>query len=427
MATSAARPHGTTSIPCVLRLIGNVVGADWGSAPLLADLLGRAPQAPAGGGQPAEVWFGAHARNPSSVMLGEEVRPVTNVQDLEAPSFLVKLIAVAAPLSVQVHPDDATAVAGHAEEEAAVARGEVRERRFSDASGKPELLRAITPMRVLCGLRPAAASLDVLAGFAPRGFEEPLALLAKGDASLGAAVALLLRAPEQQVHDWLDVLATGAAAALASTALSAQAGVTDVARAARLLLDLLEHHPGDAGVLVALLLDDRDLAPGEALFVAPGVPHAYLSGLGVEVMASSDNVLRGGMTTKPVDVEAFLSVLDDSVGGAVRVGALSRSVADGAGWQRYLTPSDAFVIDEADVDGTLEVERAGAGPAVVLCLSGSVSVQAADGGQVDLAPGDAALVRGGSDPVAVRGDGTVVHVRAGVPLVPGEPTEVPAG
>jgi mannose-6-phosphate isomerase len=396
-------------VPTVLALGGRTVTADWGSTTLLAELLGMRPS----GAPEAEVWFGAHERHPSPVEWQGAACSVLDVDAIEPPTFLVKLIAIAAPLSVQVHPDDATAAAGFALEEQAGVPRESRERRFVDASGKPELVRAITPMRILCGLRPALVSRELLSGLAPSGFDEPLALLAHGDTRLGDVVALLLRAGDRQVRTWLDALAAGSAAVIRTAEEHPDVATHRRVRLARLFADLHGRHPQDRGVLVALLLDDRDLAPGEAVYVAPGVPHAYLSGLGLEVMASSDNVLRGGMTTKQVDVDAFLSVLDASVGGGIRVGALAHRVADEVGWRRFLTPSDAFVLDEAKVQGVLRVERTGAGPAIMLCLAGAVTVRAGDGSGADLAPGHAVLLRRGLDPVEVRGDGTVVHVRAG--------------
>jgi len=406
MSTSAV----DDPVPTVLALQGRTVVADWGSASLLADLLGRAPAV-----EPeAEIWFGAHERHPSTVLWRGDVRTLQDVAAIESPTFLVKLIAVAAPLSVQVHPDHATASAGFAAEEAAGVPRDARSRRFVDPSGKPELLRAITPMRVLCGLRDAGTSRALLSTLAPSGFDRPLGLLAQGDPSLSEVVELLLTGSDVEVRAWLQALDSGAVAVLRASE-DPSAGVPgDVVRLARLVRDLLTRHDRDAGVLVALLLDEHELAPGEALYVAPGVPHAYLSGLGVEVMASSDNVLRGGMTSKHVDTQAFLSVLDVAVGGARRVGSLSHRVGDVNGWRRFLTPSEDFVLDEADVHGSVLVERTGAGPAVLLCLSGSVTVRAGDASRAELVPGGAVLLRRGLDPVQVRGEGTVVHVRAGI-------------
>jgi len=397
------------TIPTVLALGGRTVAADWGSMTLLARLFGRPPS----DSPEAEVWYGAHERHPSPIEWKGVACSVRDVDVIEAPSFLVKLIAVAAPLSVQVHPDDLAAAVGFAAEEERGIPREARERRFADASGKPELLRAITPMRVLCGLRSALVSREILSTLVPSGLDEPLALLARGDANLADVVALLLRASDAQVAGWCDALEAGSKAVLRASAEVPGSYSGMSVRLAGLFLDLNGRHPRDRGVLVALLLDDRDLAPGEAVYVAPGVPHAYLSGLGVEVMASSDNVLRGGMTRKQVDVEAFLAALDGSVGGGIRVGALSQQVGAEGGWRRFLTPSDAFVLDQAEIRGTLRVERTGAGPAVLLCLDGSVTVRAGDGSGADLAPGDAVLLRRGLDPVEVRGEGSVVHVRAG--------------
>lgn len=399
-------------VPTVLALEGCAVAAEWGSTDLLAELFGRPVQTKGRTEQVAEVWFGAHERNPSTVTRSGKRRAVRDVDEIEDPSFLVKFIAIAAPLSLQVHPDDAMAAAGFAAEQAAVVRGETVERRFTDASGKPELLRAVTPMRVLCGLRPSGASREMLSAIARSGFEQPLSLLAQGDASLGEVIGLLLRAPRQQVKAWLDALAEGADAVLREAGRSPEGTGDALVRLARLILDLNARHPGDAGVLVALLLEDRDVAPGEAIYVAPGVPHAYLSGLGVEVMASSDNVLRGGMTSKLVDIEAFLTVLDASVGGGIRVGAISHRITDGPGWRRFLTPSDVFVVDEAEVRGALPVERTGTGPAVLVCLAGAVTVQASDGSEVALERGSAVLLQRGLDPVEVRGSGDVLLARA---------------
>ena len=401
-------PELAATPPTVLALGGRVVTADWGSPDLIAGLVGREPS-----GRPeAELWYGAHDRHPSTVEW-QGNRSVLDVAALELPTFLVKLSAVAAPLSVQVHPDDAAAEAGSREEDARGIPLEAPERRFVDRSGKPELLRAITPMRVLCGLRSAGASRHLISTVAPSGFDVPLAALAQGDGGLRDVVALMLRAPAPQVRSWLAALVSGASAALAAAEDDPDAVAGEVIRLARLTLDLHARHPEDRGVLLAILLEDRDLAPGDAIYVAPGVPHAYLSGLGLEVMAASDNVLRAGMTSKPVDTEAFLALLDATVGGGVAVGALSHRVGDDAGWRRFLTPSDAFVLDEALVRGVLRVERTGVAPAVVLCLAGTVTVRAGDGSAADLGPGGAVLLQRGLDPVEVRGTGSIVHVRAG--------------
>jgi len=401
--------------PTVVALEGRTVSAHWGSTELLAPFVGRAVMS-ADGTQPAEIWFGAHHRNPSWVVLGEGRIPFTEVEGLERPTFLVKLLAASEPLSIQVHPDTRTAQEGFAAEEAAGVAHDAVERRFADASGKPELLRALTPMRVLCGLRSALGSRTLLTALAPSGADRLLSALARGDAALGDVIAELLESEPAVTQQLLEAVRAGAASLLAR----GEDGPPELLRLAHLTLDLHARFPGDPGVLVALLLQELELLPGEAIYVAPGTPHAYLSGLGVEVMASSDNVLRGGMTVKHVDVAAFLQVLDPTAIGARRIGTLSRQY-EGSGWQRHLTPTDAFVLDEAQVDGVLLVERTGAGPSVVLCADGAVTVRAGDGSVAELGPGGAALLTGGLDPVEVRGRGLVLHACAGRTVVASGP------
>jgi len=394
-------------VPHVRRLDGVSVSAAWGDPALLAPLADR--PAGEGPGPEAEVWYGAHPRNPSWVAHGDARVLASELDPAERPPLLVKLIAAAAPLSVQVHPDDATAQRGFDEEEAAGVPLDARERSFVDRSGKPELVRAIGPMRVLCGLRPAGASRALLSMLVPEGGDVLLEALAHGDAGLGAAVGLLLRADEVTVGLLLAAVDDGAREILARAASEEGSPVEPVLlRLAELAVDLLTLHPGDRGTLIALLLEDVDLAPGEALAVPPGTPHAYLSGLGLEVMAPSDNVLRAGLTVKHVDAERFLAVLDASAVGAPRVGKLPRR-ADATGWQRIITPMDAFVVDEADVDGVLLVEREGSAPGIVLCFEGGVVLRSEDGSSAELAAGGAALLSAGTAPVEVRGQGRVLH------------------
>jgi mannose-6-phosphate isomerase len=389
----------------VVGLEGVVVSADWGSTLLLADLRGERPS----GRREAEVWFGAHELHPSRLLLHAGAVPIVDT-DAPRPTFLVKLLAAAAPLSLQVHPDRAAAAAGFAEEEARGIPRTAPERRYRDASDKPELLRALTPMRVLCGFRPAARSRALLAVLAPDGLGDVLSLLARGDAGLPDVVRELLTAASSVTRARLAVLADGAARAVGS----ADAVDPAVVRLADVALTLIRAAPDDAGVLVAMLLDVVDLEPGEAVFVDPGVPHAYLSGLGVEVMASSDNVLRGGMTTKHVDVDEFLRVLDARPRPSVRVGALGRGRSARGGWRRFVVPTGAFVVDEIELDGSTLLERTGSGPAIILCAQGQVEVRSFVGGRVQLRAGQACYVAPGLAAVRMEGTGLLVHVRAGV-------------
>jgi len=407
----------------VIGLEGVVVSADWGSTLLLADLRGERPT----GRREAEVWFGAHELQPSRLLLHTGAVSFVDT-DAPRPTFLVKLLAAAAPLSLQVHPNRTDAAAGFAAEEARGVARDAPERRYRDASDKPELLRALTPMRLLCGLRPASRSRALLAALAPDGLGDVLSMLARGDAGLPDVVRELLGATPTRTAARLLALADGAARVVSGGVVADATGdaesagpgpgaatvAAETARLAEVVLTLIRAMPGDAGVLVAVLLDVIDLEPGEAIFVDPGVPHAYVSGLGVEVMASSDNVLRGGMTSKHVDVDEFLRVLDAKPRASVRVGALGRGRSAQGGWRRFVVPTSAFVVDEIELDGPSLLERTGAGPSIVLCARGQVEIGSFVGGTARLRAGQACYVAPGLAPVRLSGTGLLVHVRAGI-------------
>jgi mannose-6-phosphate isomerase len=253
-------------------------------------------------------------------------------------------------------------------------------------------------MRLLVGARPTDEALAVLDALLP-GDAVRAELVRAG--LRGAAAALLTAASEVTV-DRLATLGTRAAAVRAGVGVAAEAD--PVVDAAALAEELLSHHPGDPGVAVALLLRPVDLEPGAAVFVPAGLPHAYLAGLGVEVMRSSDNVVRGGLTTKHVDVDALVRLLDP----APRDAAVPAEVA--GGWRRHLAPTEAFTLHEAELDGALDgaltLPEAG-GPRIVLCAGGSVVVEA-DGAAVALAPGAAAYVVPAVPGAFVRGEGLVL-------------------
>jgi mannose-6-phosphate isomerase len=377
----------------VVELRGAVVSSAWGSHTLIPALRGNRPTR-----QPqAEVWFGAHPANPAQVRLEGELRAFDTVPGMVPPMFLLKLLAAAAPLSIQVHPDRERAQQGFAREEAAAV---VPERRsYRDRSDKPELLRALTPMRVLCGLRPAGESRRLLSELVPTGLEDVLSLLSRGDAALPQVLESILRAPIALTKTRLAALARGLAQ------------LTGAHPDVELARDLLARFPTDPGVLVALLMRPYTLAPGEAIFVPAGVLHAYLEGLGVELMAPSDNVVRGGLTGKHVDIDELLRIADLRAGTDPRVGSIAGAGAPG--WRRYLSPTDAFVLDEATVDGRLVVERSGGSPSVLLCTEGRVTVRAADGSRAVLTPVRAAYLGPDVVPVELSGTGQVFHARAG--------------
>jgi mannose-6-phosphate isomerase len=252
-----------------LRVVQSVTGIvqhyAWGDHEFIPRLLGQAPD-----GRPwAELWLGTHPNGPATLADGRPLRDVTGPLP-----YLLKVLAAAEPLSLQVHPSRAQAVAGFAAG------------RYPDPEPKPELLCALTPFTGYCGIRPVDATLALLDEL---GIDELAAAVAH-DGPAGALAGLY----RGRLH--VDPIVAAAA--------------TSERPEATWMTKLARRYPGDPSVAATLLLNYVVLAPGEAIFLGAGNLHAYLGGAGIELMNASDNVVRGGLTQKPVDVDDLLAVAD---------------------------------------------------------------------------------------------------------------------
>ncbi|MET4099416.1 mannose-6-phosphate isomerase [Agrococcus sp. UYP10] len=267
----------------------------WGSTTLLSEYLGRT----ASGGPEAELWLGAHAGCPAVVTAGQHagtaLGPALEALGARQPAMLLKVLAAAEPLSLQAHPDAARAREGFEREDAAGIPRDAPHRNYRDPHPKPEIIVAVTPFEALSGFRPQAQARAVAEALAAA--DERVAPLL-GHLAAGDALAWLLSGDAE-----VAPVVAGAVAAADALAETHPVEADTIAR-------LSATHPGDPGILVAMLLNRVSLAPGEALFLPAGNLHAYLSGLGIELMGPSDNVLRGGLTPKHVDVAELLAVVD---------------------------------------------------------------------------------------------------------------------
>jgi mannose-6-phosphate isomerase len=337
----------------------------WGSRTALADLRGE----PASERPEAELWMGAHPIAPSRVN-GESLlarierepektlgRPVLEAFGPRLP-FLFKVLAAERPLSLQAHPTAEQARAGFAREEAAGIPRHAPNRNYKDASHKPELVCALTPFDALCGFRPVEESRAI--------FE------AIGGPALAPFRAILGRGALREAFAWLVELAEPSAV-IAET-LEGCSRVAGFEGSRSWAARLAELHPHDVGVVSSLLLHHVRLEPGEALHLPAGNLHAYLHGVGIEIMASSDNVLRGGLTEKHVDVPELLSVLDFRA----RPLEVLRPVREGVE-EVWPTPAREFRLSRVAVDGA--VELATRGPEILLCTAGALA-QIPRGGSV---------------------------------------------
>ncbi|MFI6513446.1 mannose-6-phosphate isomerase, class I [Streptosporangium sp. NPDC050855] len=353
---------------------------DWGSHTAIATLTGR----PSPAERPeAEMWFGTHPSGSSSVLRDgtwhsladavaadpvAELGPETVERFGSRLPYLLKLIAVDLPLSLQVHPSREQAEEGFA-------RGT-----YVDPFPKPELICALTPFTALAGFRPPGEAAALIGGLGLPALEPIVAPLAAGDTS--AALRALVEWPKEGRAELLDAIARAA---------SADGGPDH-----ELVVRLAGIHPEDPACLAPLFLRRHDLRPGEAIFLGAGVLHCYLSGFGVEIMGGSDNVLRAGLTGKPMDVEELLRVTDPSVP------ALRIEPQDGL----YRTPAPEFRLGTA-VPGPGLVLRGGP-PRILLCTAGEV-----EGGGHTLRPGESVFVPASYGPIELSGSGTLFWAEPG--------------
>lgn len=370
----------------------------WGSATLIAELEGRAPS-----GRPeAEVWFGDHPGDPAEtpdgrtldVWLAEEGAATGAPAHLP---FLLKLLGAASPLSIQAHPSKPQAAAGFEREDAAGIPRDAPDRTYRDENHKPELIVALSDeFRALAGLRDIDATRRLVDGLGAGA--RPLAQrLAGADASTAAAI------------EWaMSPDAAGDVRAVIDAA--AQARSDEFGAELDLVRALDEAFPGDPGIIVALLMNLVTLRGGEGLFVPAGVLHAYLSGLGVEIMAASDNVLRGGLTPKHIDVAELLAVLDATPGEQPIV--TPRAVAPGV--DRFDVPVADFALDRVRVTGGRTTVVPAQGASIVLATAGEVTVAGGSSElSVSLTPGDAVFVTPDEGSVQITGDGEVFVANPG--------------
>ncbi|MGW2690702.1 mannose-6-phosphate isomerase, class I [Streptomyces sp. NPDC001296] len=360
------------------RLDNTVRPYAWGSTTAIPRLLGVEPT-----GEPqAEMWMGAHPGAPSRTARGplNEVIDKSPEQELGARTvakfgprlpFLLKILAAGAPLSLQVHPDLAQAKEGYEDEERCGIPLDAPHRNYKDANHKPELICALTEFDGLCGFRAPDEAAELLAGLDVD--------------SLKPYVDLLHAHPEDAaLREVLTAVLTADPAEMAHTVTETATACARLGGAYAPYADLAHHYPGDPGVIAAMLLNHVQLQPGEALFLGAGVPHAYLSGLGVEIMANSDNVLRCGLTPKHVDVPELLRIVRFE---AADPGVL-RPEASPDGEEVYETPIDEFRLSRYVLpEGTAAHDLTRPTPQILLCTAGSVRV-----GEHLLAPGQSVFV-----------------------------------
>ncbi|MFJ1753740.1 mannose-6-phosphate isomerase, class I [Kitasatospora sp. NPDC088134] len=377
----------------------------WGSVTAIPELQGR----PADGTPQAELWMGAHPGSPSRVDRGAGPVPLDlviaadPVGELGAASverfgptlpFLAKVLAAATPLSIQAHPTREQARAGYADEEARGIPLDAPHRNYKDDNHKPELICALSEFEGLCGFRPPAEAADLMASLGVPGLDPLIELLRSKpeDEALAGALAGALGLTDAAGRETVEAVARAVTAAAPSDPTGALAGYAFAAAEC----------PGDPGLVAALLLNHVRLQPGEALYLGAGLPHAYLHGLGVEIMANSDNVLRCGFTPKHVDVPELTKVVTFR-GGRPEV---LRPEPGADGERLYPVPIDEFRLSRYDL-AERPATLPGDAPQILLCTAGTVEL-ATDEQTLTLRPGESAFLPADGAATVLTGPGATV-------------------
>ena len=378
----------------LVKLSNQALDYAWGSKTLISDYFGI-PQT----GKPmAEIWFGTHDGSPTEVVgQGHSLHEVLLSQGRESRlPFLLKILAAEAPLSIQAHPNPQQAIEGFNRENAQGIPIDASNRNYKDDRAKPELIVSLTDR------------FDALVGFSDR------ALIQERFAQLLEASSNELLS--EVLTKWIKLLETetGIEKVFLATLTSPEcdenfiSNLIDAAEQCPALVDLVvhlaEHHGKDRGIASALLMNHMVLGKGEGVFVPAGMPHAYLSGLGVEAMLASDNVLRGGLTPKHIDVEELSKVLvfESTEPALVKTKTLA------VGFEKFDLPTPEFDFYRGEVgSNNLLADLNLPGDAIVLCTQGSVAVSNSQEEREVINSGEAVFMAGDARSFSLTGNGTV--------------------
>jgi mannose-6-phosphate isomerase len=382
----------------------------WGSRHAIAGLQGRPVPSE---GPEAELWMGAHPSAPSGLTRAGRNLTLDAVVAADPDRelgvacrdrfggrlpFLLKILAAEKALSIQVHPDRRQAEAGFAAERC---RDGVRT--YVDDWPKPELLHALTPFEVLAGFRAPGDAADVLDSIELVELRPVTSVLrgSGGPERLTEALRLILTWPEQDRAGLLEAVVSACGRAAGDT--GGHAAPFDA------VVRMSADHPGDIGLLASLLFQHRILAPGEALFMPAGGLHAYVAGVGVEILANSDNVFRAGLTAKHIDIPELLRVVDPAADVPV---LLPRPLAGQVGAVVYESPAPEFRLYRFTLAGE-QTELPAGGPRIALCTDGDALLRDGGGTELKLRQSESCFLSDADRAVTATGDGTVFVATVG--------------
>ncbi len=348
-----------------IKISGAMKNYDWGTKGYLFSLFGGSPDVPQ-----AEYWMGTHPMGEAVTEEGEKLGSVTG----HPLTFLFKVLSIASPLSLQCHPDRKQARDGWKREEKAREMGE--ETNYRDDNEKAELISAITPVTALCGFRTMEEIKSSLEAVVPSGYGKYL----KGCSSIRELFTSFFSLSDEVKKEILSEL-------------EESPGIREY----EIVRKALSMYPGDISAVFPLMMNLVHLDPFEALYLEPGTLHAYVEGNAIEIMTASDNVLRGGLTHKRVDVAELERIMHFS---SLSVRLAERKEQSGVTW--YVTPSRDFSLGYVREEGNAILEK----DSILLSLGDST----VDG--VPLKKGESLFVRGSGKRVEISTE-SVLYIATG--------------
>jgi mannose-6-phosphate isomerase len=353
----------------------------WGSKTALQGLIGKdvPTDKPA-----AELWMGAHPKAPSKAFVDGEWKTLdkaiednpelilgTNVAERFSNKlpFLFKVIAADRPLSVQVHPNLDQARAGFARENSLRIPLNASNRNYKDENHKPEILCALTSFQALKGFRKIEEILGLMDKALPSSLSHELGQLRKHPDTEGL----------KHFFNVIFKMDRSQQSLVVKESVSLVEGCTNEHQAFHLMAKLNREYPGDIGVLSPLFLNLVQLEPGEAIYLPAGELHTYLHGVGVELMANSDNVLRSGLTSKHIDASELLEIVDFKIDPLQIVKPVGRGTCE----TMYPTPANEFLLSEISVDeGHPFTSPRDRSVEILICVKGKAHIRDMAGGKV---------------------------------------------